>query len=493
MKKTGLLFICVFFLAFGDHAFSQTGELGANALYEQGLDYYQKGLRRLAADSFSKCLAVDPAHKGAEKYLGMIGQAHIELEVKESLQRYEVKRDRSLSADPSSRGHYPEPSRNLDYMTAQSSRLSQPSPASRLEVAQASAQAAKEDFAGRYDIRQEAIEQARNDYEADKSRQVQEKKRQKERARREIVNQTLQDARFKMSLGYAFVGGEQSFRLINENGGRLSKLTYPIKGGLGIIDAEYRLTPKWSVGGRWMSSNFKNRTSKDEDWNFVSADWPRVIEYQLTEQDTKNRAEYFDANIYYRAFDWDRQQLSDYISEMLLVDRLYIDVFGGYQHYKARHIAMDPITEYIWEDSVGLWRHAGLPLHVGLNSIYEVNYKGPRLGLRLGGSITEKVSSHISFSYAWLKTKSYGHWNLRDFNWRHEGSGLGRAFTTDVEAIYHITPNWFVGAGFHYMYQKQDDLLYSGSYPGASWSDLDQARDTQMHLYGPSLKAGMRW
>ena len=424
----------------------------------------------------------------------MIGQSYIDSEVKASLERYDVRRDSRISREAANkRQAYRNPSRNLDYVTADQPLVINSLPSvSRTQVSQATAYKARNDFASRHDIRQEAIDAARKDYEIEKERLVQAKRQKKDRRRSEVVNEALEDARFKASIDYAYLFGEQSFRIINSDGSKLSKLTYPLKGGMTIANMEYKITPKIFVGGRWMSSHFKNKTSKDEDWNiWVNGFGP--ASYHVTEHDSKNNAKYFDTNVYYRVADFDRATLGDYLSDFLIVDRLYIDIFGGYQYYKATHISQDPITRHELQDLAGGWWFTPTPYSDGLDSKYEVEYKGPRVGLRVGGSITEKISSNISFSYAWLKTQSSGNWNLRNFNWWHKGNGLGKSFIIDAEGLYHITPNWFVGAGFHYMYQEQKDLLYTGVQPGGFFKDLDQSRDTKMHLFGPSVKLGMRW
>jgi Protochlamydia outer membrane protein len=483
-------------LVFSSQVFSQTEKLGANALYNQGIQHYEKGFRRLAADSFRKCLDVDPAHAGAKKYLGFIGQAYIYDEVQSSLERYEVRQDARASRQAlSQQQNYQNISRNLDYTTASAPPVIRSVPVvSEAQVSQVAAAQAKEDFASRYDIRQEAVDAARRDYDIEKQSQEHEKRRQKDRGRNERINEALEDARLKMSADYTFVRGEQSFRVINSDGSRLSKLTYPIKGGMTTFNMEYKITPKIFAGGRWMSSNFRNTTSKDEDWNIPFPAPFGSVNYNITEQDNKNNAKYFDANIYYRMFDWDKEHLDNYVAELLLVDRMYLDVFGGYQYYKATHTMQSPTTRWNWQDQAGgWWTTVPTITSSGLDSKYEIEYKGPRIGLRLGGNITEKVSSSLSFSYAWLSTQATGNWNLRNFNWWHKGDGLGTALTTDIEAEYHITPNWFAGAGFHYMFQEQKDLLYSGVQPGSTFSDLDQAREATMHMYGPSLKVGMRW
>ena len=114
-------------LCFPATTFSQGGSIGARALFNEGLDYYEQGLRRLAADSFRKCLDVDPTHKEAKKYLAMIGHSFISDEIQDALERDEVYKDMYGTLDRASyQGRYPPVSRNLDYRSADSPPVAKP-------------------------------------------------------------------------------------------------------------------------------------------------------------------------------------------------------------------------------------------------------------------------------------------------------------------------------------------------------------------------------
>ncbi|MBN3039777.1 MAG: hypothetical protein JW867_01480, partial [Candidatus Omnitrophica bacterium] len=470
-------------------AYAQKGSLAAQSLYEEGLDYFRGGLHRLAEDSFRRCLAIDPGHRDAQKYLKIIEQSYVSSTLRNSQiqnSNYSQPVENLVESSP---GLF---QRNLDYQTSPQDYLTSEDYLSRQEMAERELRNKIKESNIRSDqIRVEAVNQARADFLEQKEKVEKVEKENKTRSRQEIIKQTLEDARIKIDTEYMFTAGEQSFEIINSNGGKLSKLTFPIEGGMGIVNAEAKVYPNVFISARYATSNFDKKTSKDEDWNYMSGS--TYVNYQISEQDTKNRAEYWDANLYYRFLDLTKDDLGDYLSNLFIVDRLYLDVFGGYQQYKARHTMIAPATKFLLQMADGSWWTTDLSSYNRLNSQYEVTYKGPRIGLRVGGSITEKLSSNISMSYAWLQTKSHGCWNLRNFNWWHKGDGLGTGFTTDIEALYHFTPNFFLGAGFHYIYQKHKDLLYTGVGSGSDFHDLDQAREEKMVLYGPSLKLGYRW
>ncbi len=350
-------------------------------------------------------------------------------------------------------------------------------------------------------IHQKGVEAARRDHKKT-GQQIEKRTLRTQPRRSQIIKNALDNAAFKINTGYMFVRGEQTFRLPHPtHGGNLSKLTYPIKGGMGFVNAEFEIAAPFSVGARYAHSNFKNTTSKDEDWNFEkTAIWEGVpdtkwADYQVTEQNAKNEAYLWDVNLYYRLTEWDEENMGQKLADFLRVDKLYLDVFAGYQYYKGKHTMTDPMTRYniLAENS---WWYGETP-HLGLNSLYEVSYKGPRIGVRLEGSITDKLSSSLSLSYAWIRSNADAYWNLRDFNWRHRNKGRGSAFNLDFETEYHFNSNWFVGGNFFYTWQNQPKSKYFGNYgpdslyPGDSFEY--EARDTRLRIFGLALKTGYRW
>ncbi len=307
--------------------------------------------------------------------------------------------------------------------------------------------------------------------------------------RKQIIFKTLEDADFEMSLEYQFVSGDQIFKAIYSDGSPMSKLTYRIDGVMGYINAEARLSSKWSIGGRFGSSDLNNTTSRDEDWGAAIA--PYV--YQYTDQNTGSKMKNWEANVYYRFLDLDKDSLSNEFVDNLKLDRFYLDGFVGYQQQDGRYTMMDPMIEALYLDASGdWWTLSGLPLTLGLNSIFEVTYKGPRVGVRVGGSFTEKLSTKLSLSYAWIETKAHGYWNLRDYNFWFQGYN-GSAINIDYEALYHLTPSWFIGAGIHYSKHTQKDLEAWGTLPASSFTDTDYIREVNNSIIGPSIKVGYRW
>ncbi|MBU1061658.1 MAG: hypothetical protein KJ952_02930 [Candidatus Omnitrophica bacterium] len=314
----------------------------------------------------------------------------------------------------------------------------------------------------------------------------------------ESVKKTLRNIETELSMEYQMVSGEQTFKVIQDNEQILSKLTYPIESD--IFDymfnlrGEVRFHPKFSIGGKYGSSNFSKTTCSDEDWNFwgIHNSEVKYIDYQITKQDCKPSLESFDINLYWRVLDLKDATTTERSRSLLEVDHISLDIFGGYQQQKGRYIMQDPTIEYSRVVDDTLWEAVGLPLYYGLDSPYKVTYRGPRLGLRFGAG-NKKLSARMNFSYACIKTKAHGWWNLRDYAFSQYSSHLGYALNLDLDIRYHFNTDWFIGAGYSYTEYNQDKLKESGVQPGYTYDDLDIIRDVDNKVYGPSIIIGKIW
>ncbi|MCQ9206106.1 MAG: hypothetical protein NG737_07340 [Omnitrophica bacterium] len=248
-----------------------------------------------------------------------------------------------------------------------------------------------------------------------------------------------------------------------------------------ILNGEWRFHPRFSIGGRYGSSSFRETTAIDTDW-FIGI--PSVIWWQ-SNSTSKAKMDFFDMNIYYRLLDLDKSQMSEKFSSFLLLDRFSLDIFGGYQQQTGRYGDTNLVDVIQW------WTPVNSPI-AGLDSFYKIRYKGPRLGVRFKGWANDKFSSKLSFSYALIKTEAYGWWNLRDLTFWHNGDD-GFAYNIDAEVTYHLTPNWFIGIGYHYMKYRQKELTETRILPGYSHYDLDVVRDANNKVYGPSFRVGYMW
>jgi hypothetical protein len=180
------------------------------------------------------------------------------------------------------------------------------------------------------------------------------------------------------------------------------------------------------------------------------------------------------------------KQLWDYIQ----LDKLFFDIFIGYQSQKGRYNMVDPLRECLLDDEGIHYSVLGLPDNIGLNSFYKIEYKGPRLGFRTG--TRGKLNTQFSFAYAWLKTDAYGWWNLRDYSFRQNGKN-GRGLDIELEATYRFTPRISAGLGYNYFYYQQKKAKGSGAQPDFVYEDLDIIRNANCKIYGPSFVLKYIW
>jgi len=230
-------------------------------------------------------------------------------------------------------------------------------------------------------------------------------------ARERLIDKTLRRIKIELTLEYVFAAqGEQVFELFNDFDGdgdqeRVSRLEYPHRGGLLIFKGEIGFLPKVSLGARYGSSLFSRRTATDQDWFPIISE---EIVWLESESRCRPEIEFYDLNLYYCLLELDEDEVKqrrlsseqDTLFDFLNINSLSLDIFAGYQQQKGRY----PMTNGVWK----IFNYA--PVYQpfgGLASFYKTRYRGPRLGLRTEGS-SGKVTSRLSFAYAWLRTKGYG-------------------------------------------------------------------------------------
>ncbi len=320
------------------------------------------------------------------------------------------------------------------------------------------------------------------------------------------AEKALRNITIELTLEYGFAAkGEQSFDLMDSEGGLASKLIFPFEGKITVAKGEIGFGSKFFLGGKFGSSNFKKRTCSDEDWNIYDPTWSEgtdeFIDYQITKQMEKVKTEFFNVNFYYRLFDLNKEDLKqkhlflieDVATNSLLIDRLAFDIFVGYQYQKNHCRLIDPMMEYILLDEGSQYYVTGLPDNIGLDSFYKTEYKGPRLGLRAIGS-KDKLTAKISLAYAYLETKAIGWWNLRDLSFWQKG-GKGSGLDVELEAAYALTPHLSLGVGFDLMYRRQNKLKLHAIEAGLPWWDgyRNRVKNADSILYYPSVFLKLIW
>lgn len=323
--------------------------------------------------------------------------------------------------------------------------------------------------------------------------------------REEVMESSFRKITMELTLEYAFaIGGEQSFKVVDSQENVISKLTYPIDGDIYILKGEIGLG-RIFLGGRYADSQFKRNTNSDEDWNLFDATWPygtdSYIDYTISKQNCKSKVNFYDLNLYYRLLDYNRDQAKERFFSSVFVrdkqlwdyvqlDKIFFDMFAGYQSQAGRFCMKDPMKERLFEDEGVYYYTTGLPDNIGLDSFYKIEYKGPRLGVRMGTQ--GRLSSRFSFAYSWLTTKAYGWWNLRTYSFEQNGSN-GRGLDFSLELTYRFIPRLSAGLGYNYFLYRQKRMTESGNLPGYVFSDLDGIRNADYKIYGPSFVLKYSW
>jgi hypothetical protein len=253
-----------------------------------------------------------------------------------------------------------------------------------------------------------------------------------------------------------------------------------------MIKGRIELLPRLYFGGKYAGSHFKDTTCTDTDWipDFDPGVW--LESNSRCEPDI----DIFDLNFYYTLLDLSSEEAKKKTQtkewfDLLRVDKLSLDAFVGYQEERGYYRATDLV------DTVEWWTSVYNPIP-GLDSYYKVCYRGPRLGLSAEGS-AGKVSTRLSFAYAWLHTAAKGWWNLMNYSFEQRGS-KGYGLDVELETTYHITPNFSAGLGYNYLFYRQKRLTESGSIPGViSYENWDIIRNVDSSIYGPSFLLRYHW
>lgn len=310
--------------------------------------------------------------------------------------------------------------------------------------------------------------------------------------RERAINDTLN--RIELTVEYSFLtGGDQIFEVVDSQGRRISRLEYPHRGEMLMLKGEAGFpNSRFSIGGRFGSSSFRRKRSKDQDW------LPSIsgLVWLESEALTKPKIQFYDINLYYNLKTLSEEDIGfaslsserRTIYEALSIDRLSADVFLGYLYHMGRY----PIVEGVTTISNYVSTYSPLSGH---NSFYKVRYRGPRVGLRLRGS-SGKARTELNIAYtSWLDTDAFGWWNLREYAFWQSGSS-GSGIDVGLELTYSLTPSLSIGLGYHYVYLKQEKLKEQGEYyddPYSNYNDLDIIRNVNCKIYGPSVVVKYVW
>lgn len=296
------------------------------------------------------------------------------------------------------------------------------------------------------------------------------------KSRESVMEQILSKLEIEVALKYFFAHGPQNFQ-VGQDGLWRSRLVFPRRGGMVFYSGEIKYPP-FSIGGTYGHSFFDKTTCTDTDWDLTFS--PEV--WLESNSRCAPQTQAWDINFYYRLLEQKKSEGMDTekkeVLEILRVDDIALDIFGGYQQEKGHYRMNDGIQ------TVDEYVPVRIPFP-DLDSFFKIEYQGPRLGCRVEGS-KGKLSSRLTFAYAWLEANGYGWWNLRPRQfWLKHGKGYNVDFNLDL--AYDLTSNLSVGAGYKYMFSETKGGRYQFLDPGDPLVDLDAWQESTSTLCGFTL------
>jgi len=231
-----------------------------------------------------------------------------------------------------------------------------------------------------------------------------------------------------LKFDYWMTGGEQVWSAAHY-GWKVSELVYPADTNFWVFTGEYRFADRWSVDASYGFGDCDKKTGSDSDW--VTPGDPRRSHLSIF--DTTGDASFWMVDLYYRFW-------TD--------NRSFLDAFLGYQRNENSFKMTNGqwvIYDYL-PDSTPIF---------GLNSTYEIDYQGVRVGVRGETPLTRNPEWTLEGSVAYLpkvEAEAKGYWNLRDMRFRQSG-GDGDGIDAYVAVNYrpHNNPNFTLELGYRYM------------------------------------------
>lgn len=191
-----------------------------------------------------------------------------------------------------------------------------------------------------------------------------------------------------------------------------SELDGGVNSNMVVFNGELRPISWFSIDGTYGTGLVQRGICTDTDWLL---DYSSSIPYIQSESPTNGNSSFYNLNVNFRPLAVNSELAS-------------LDIFAGYETVSINMRMTDPISYIYYE----WWYLGGYDIYAGLNSTYDIVYRGFRIGikgqirpislLRLNGSIAYSPSLDID---------GEGFWNLRTdvdpSGWRFYQSGKGNS------------------------------------------------------------------
>lgn len=196
-----------------------------------------------------------------------------------------------------------------------------------------------------------------------------------------------------------------------------SELDWDVNTNMIVLNGEVRPISWFSIDATYGTGAVQQGISTDTDWLL---DYSSSIPWIQTESPSSGESYFYNFNINFRPLGTELEIGS-------------LDIFAGYESTSIGLRMTDPIS-YIYSD---WWYLGGYDIYAGLNSTYNIVYRGFRVGIR--GQLQPVsflgLTGTIAYSPS-LNIQGEGFWNLRTdvdpSGWRFYDYGTGYSLGYDL-------------------------------------------------------------
>lgn len=196
-----------------------------------------------------------------------------------------------------------------------------------------------------------------------------------------------------------------------------SELDWDVNTNMVVFNGEVRPISWLSIDAAYATGGVQQGICTDTDWLL---DYSSSVPWIQTENTSSGNSHFYNFNVNLRALGANSQLGS-------------VDIFAGYGSTSINMLDTDPLSYIYWE----WWYLGGYDTYPGLNSTYDIDYRGFRVGIKGEARPISLLGLSANIVYSpGLDIQGEGFWNLRTdvdpSGWRFYQSGRGNSLEYDV-------------------------------------------------------------